>query len=83
MWSSLPPEVRAAMLYILSQILGSERLSYFSMAGFKSLGYLIVLGCRENAEKLFIAKGWLTERMLTDDVEVIWSTIILVVLGAS
>jgi hypothetical protein len=53
------------------------------MAGFKSLGYLIVLGCRENAEKLFIAKGWLTERMLTDDVEVIWSTIILVVLGAS
>jgi hypothetical protein len=32
---------------------------------------------------LFIPKGWLTERMLTDDVEVIWSTIILVVLGAS
>jgi hypothetical protein len=39
---SLPPEARAVMLYILSHILGSERLSYFSMAGLKSLGYLIV-----------------------------------------
>jgi hypothetical protein len=47
MWSSLPPEARAAMLYILSHILGSERLSYFSMAGLKSLGYLIVRRRRE------------------------------------
>jgi hypothetical protein len=28
------------MLYILSHILGSERLSYFSIAGLKSFGYL-------------------------------------------
>jgi hypothetical protein len=57
MWSSLPPEARAAMLYILSKILGSERLSYFSMAGLKSLGFLIVLRGRENAGKLFTAPG--------------------------
>jgi hypothetical protein len=38
MWSSLPLEARAAMLYILSHIHGSERPSYFSMAGLKSLG---------------------------------------------
>jgi hypothetical protein len=42
MWSSLPPEAHAAMLYILSHILGSERPSYFSMPGLKSLGYLII-----------------------------------------
>jgi hypothetical protein len=52
MWSSLPPEARAAMLYILSHILGSERPSYFSIAGLKSLGYLIVRRCYENAGKL-------------------------------
>jgi hypothetical protein len=43
------------MLYIFSQILGSERLSYFLMAGFKSFGYLIIPRCLENAEKLLIA----------------------------
>jgi hypothetical protein len=48
MWSLLPPEARAAMLYILSHILGSERSSYLSLATLKSLGYLIVLRCREN-----------------------------------
>jgi hypothetical protein len=57
MWSSLPPEARAAMLYILSHILGSERPSYFSMDGLKSLGYLIVRRCHENAEKLLTAPG--------------------------
>jgi hypothetical protein len=45
------------MWYILSHILGSERLSYFSMAGLKSLRYLIVLRRRENAEKLLSAPG--------------------------
>jgi hypothetical protein len=45
------------MLYILSQILGSERPSYFSMAGLKSLAYLIILRRRENAGKLLIALG--------------------------
>jgi hypothetical protein len=43
------------MLYIFSEILGSERLSYFLMAGFKSFGYLIIPRCLENAEKLLIA----------------------------
>jgi hypothetical protein len=38
MWSSLPLEARAATLYILSHILGSERPSYFSIAGLKSWG---------------------------------------------
>jgi hypothetical protein len=57
MWSSLPPEARATILYILSQILGSERPSYFSMAGLKSLGYLIVLRRRENASTLLTALG--------------------------
>jgi hypothetical protein len=38
----IAPEARAAMLYILSHILGSERPSYFSMAGLKFLGYLVV-----------------------------------------
>jgi hypothetical protein len=57
MWSSLPPEARAAMLYILSHILGSERLSYFSMAGLKSFGYLIVWRRRENTGKLLTAPG--------------------------
>jgi hypothetical protein len=47
MWSSLPPEARAAMLYILSHILGSERPSYFSMAGLKSLGYLLTVNFRQ------------------------------------
>jgi hypothetical protein len=68
MWSSLPPEARAAMLYILSQILGSERPSYFSMEGLKSLGYLIVLRRRENAGKLLTAPrlvdGVLAVRMM-------------------
>jgi hypothetical protein len=45
------------MLYIFSQILGSEWPSYFAMAGLKSLGYLIVLRCHENAGKLLIAPG--------------------------
>jgi hypothetical protein len=45
------------MLYILSHILGSERPSYFSMAGLKSLGYLIVWRRRENAGKLLTAPG--------------------------
>jgi hypothetical protein len=57
MWSSLPSEARAAMLYILSQILGSERPSYFSMVGLKSLGYLIVVRRRENAGNLLTAPG--------------------------
>jgi hypothetical protein len=57
MWSSLPPEARAAMLYILNHILGSERPSYFSMAGLKSLGYLIVRRRREKAGKLLTALG--------------------------
>jgi hypothetical protein len=57
MWSSLPPEARAAMLYILRQILGSERPSYFLMVGLKSLGYLVVLRCRENGGMLLIAPG--------------------------
>jgi hypothetical protein len=55
MWSSLPPEARAAILYILSHILGSERPSYFSIEGLKSLGYLIVQRCREKAGKLLTA----------------------------
>jgi hypothetical protein len=57
MWSPLPPEARAAMLYILSHILGSERPSYFSIEGLKSLGYLIVRGRREKARKLLTAPG--------------------------
>jgi hypothetical protein len=57
MWSSLPLEARAAMLYILSHILGSERPSHFSIAGLKSLGYLIVRRHRENAGKLLTAPG--------------------------
>jgi hypothetical protein len=57
MWPSLPPEARAAMLYILSQILESERLSYFSIEGLKSLGYLIVRRRREKAGKLLTAPG--------------------------
>jgi hypothetical protein len=48
---------RAAMLYILCHILGSERPSFFSMAGLKSLGYLIARRCRENAGKLLTAPG--------------------------
>jgi hypothetical protein len=57
MWSSLAPEARAAMLYILSHILGSERLSYFSIEGLKSLGYLIVWRRHEKAGKLLTAHG--------------------------
>jgi hypothetical protein len=57
MWSSLPLEVRAPMLYIFSQIHGSERVLYFSMAGLKSLGYLIVLRRCENNGKLLTAPG--------------------------
>jgi hypothetical protein len=57
MWSSLPQEACAAMIYILSHILGSERPSYFSIAGLKSFGYLIVRRCREKVEKLLTAPG--------------------------
>jgi hypothetical protein len=57
MWSSLPPEPHAAMLYILSHILGPERPLYFSIEGLKSLGYLIVRRRREKAGKLFSAPG--------------------------
>jgi hypothetical protein len=57
MWSSLPPEARAAMLYILSHILGSEQSSYFSIAGLKSFGYLIVWRRREKAGKFLTAPG--------------------------
>jgi hypothetical protein len=55
MWSLLPLEARVAMLYILSHILGSERPSYFSIAGLKSLGYQIVRRRRENAGELLTA----------------------------
>jgi hypothetical protein len=55
MWSSLPLEARAAILYILSYILRWERPSYFSIEGLKSLGYLIVRRRRENAGKLLTA----------------------------
>jgi hypothetical protein len=57
MWSSLPLEARAAILYILSYILGSERPSYFSIQGLKSLGNLIVRRRREKAGKLLTAPG--------------------------
>jgi hypothetical protein len=57
MWSSLPPEARAAILYILRHILGSERPLYFSMVGLKSFGYLIVQRRREKAGKLLTAPG--------------------------
>jgi hypothetical protein len=57
MWSPLPPEARAAMLYILSHILGSERPSYFSTDGLKSFGHLIVWRRREKAGKLLTAPG--------------------------
>jgi hypothetical protein len=55
MWSSLPPEARAAILYILSHILESERPSYFSIEDLKSLGYLIVRRRRDKAGKLLTA----------------------------
>jgi hypothetical protein len=55
--SSLPPQARAAMLYILSHMLGSERPSYFTIAGLKSFGYLIVQRHREKAGKLLTAHG--------------------------
>jgi hypothetical protein len=45
------------MLYILSHILGSERPSYFSMAGLRSFGNLIIQRRRENAGKLLTAPG--------------------------
>jgi hypothetical protein len=57
MWSSLPPQAHVAILYILSHILGSEPLSYFSIEGLKSLGYLIVQRHREKARKLLTAPG--------------------------
>jgi hypothetical protein len=57
MWCSLPLEARAAMLYILSHILGSKRPSYFSIAGLKSLEYQIVLRRHENAGKLLTTPG--------------------------
>jgi hypothetical protein len=43
------------MLYILSHILGSERPLYFSIAGLKSFGYLIIRRHREKAGKLLTA----------------------------
>jgi hypothetical protein len=61
MWSSLPPEACVVMLYILSQILGSERPSYFSMVVLKSLGYLIVPRRRENTKK-FLTTPRLADR---------------------
>jgi hypothetical protein len=57
MWFSLPPEACAAILCILSHILGSERPSYFSIAGLKSFGYLIVRRRRVKAGKLLTAPG--------------------------
>jgi hypothetical protein len=57
MWSSLLPEARAAMMYILSHILGPGRPSYFSIAGLKSFGYLIVQRRREKVGKLLTALG--------------------------
>jgi hypothetical protein len=45
------------MLYIFSQILGSERPSYFSIASLKSSGYVIILRCHENVGKLLTAPG--------------------------
>jgi hypothetical protein len=57
MLSSLPLEAHDAMLYIFSQILGSERPSYFSIASLKSSGYVIVLRCHENVGKLLTSPG--------------------------
>jgi hypothetical protein len=57
MWTSLPPEARATILYILSHILGLERPSYVSIADLKSFGYLIVRRRREKAGKLLTAPG--------------------------
>jgi hypothetical protein len=57
MWSSLPLEARTSILYILSHIFGSERPSYFSIEGLKSLGYLIVRRHCEKAGKLLTAPG--------------------------
>jgi hypothetical protein len=57
MWSLLPQEACATMLYILSHIHRSERPSYFSIDGLKSLGYLIVRRRREKAGKLLTAPG--------------------------
>jgi hypothetical protein len=54
-WSALTPEARIVMLYILSHILGSERPSYFSIAGLKSFGYLIVRRRLEKVGKLLTA----------------------------
>jgi hypothetical protein len=62
MWSSLPLEAHDAMMYILSHILVSERPLYFSMAGLKSLGYLIVQRRREMVGKLFTTPGLLMGR---------------------
>jgi acyl-CoA reductase-like NAD-dependent aldehyde dehydrogenase len=76
MWSSLPPKARAAILYILSHILESERPSYFSMSGLKSFGHLIVRRRREKAGKIVDrsrACGWGMSRR--DDVEVVEGTI--------
>jgi hypothetical protein len=40
------------MLYILSHKLESERPSYFSIAGLKSFGYLIIRRRHEKSRKL-------------------------------
>jgi hypothetical protein len=45
------------MLYILSHMPGPERPSYFSIAGLKSFGYLIVRRRHEKAVKLLTAPG--------------------------
>jgi hypothetical protein len=45
------------MMYILSHILGPGRPSYFSIAGLKSFGYLIVQRRREKVGKLLTALG--------------------------
>jgi hypothetical protein len=57
----LPLEARAAMLYILSHILGSGRPSYFSIYGLTSFGYLLVWRRREKVGKLLTAPELLME----------------------
>jgi hypothetical protein len=54
-------EVSRHVVFVTSRgtrhILGSERLSYFSIEGLKSLGYLIIRKRREKAGKLLTAPG--------------------------
>jgi hypothetical protein len=42
------------MVYIFSQILGSEQPLYFSIVGMKSFGYLITVRRHEKAKKLLM-----------------------------